>query len=234
MELKEIKQYFEEQKEEAYQKFTFSLASSGSLPLLGVRLPILRKLAKRVAADDGEAFLRDCDFSSVEMTCLYSYVLGEMKLPVEKLLFYFSRAVPHIDCWNTCDTLCQSFRQARIYREEVWNFLMGYALSDEQFPLRVVAVTLMSHFLTEEYVDRVLDFLARTQNDGYYYKMGAAWALATVMAKFPEKAKAFLLGASSWDDWTYNKAIQKMLESYRVSELDKEWLRARKRPVSSR
>ncbi|MGN0478631.1 MAG: DNA alkylation repair protein, partial [Hominenteromicrobium sp.] len=207
---------------------SFSLNRDSALPMLGVRLPVLRKMAAKIAREDARGFLGACDFSSIEMTMLYAYVLGRARGEIGELLAYFDRAVPHIDNWSNCDTLCQSFKQAEQYPAETWDFLMRYRTSEEPFTLRVLVVTLMCHFLTDDYIDRVLDILNTTRCGAYYYKMGAAWAVATAMAKYRDKTLAFL-NTCSLDDWTYNKAIQKMLESYRVSDADKALLRTMKR-----
>ena len=86
----------------------------------------------------------------------------------------------------------------------------------------------MSHYLNDEYIDRVFAALRIAHNDEYYYKMAAAWCTATAMAKYRDKTYRFL-ETCCFDDWTYNKSIQKMLESRRVSDEDKQRLRAMKR-----
>ena len=105
---------------------------------------------------------------------------------------------------------------------------MGYGAKQEEFSQRITAVLLMSHFLTDDYIDRVLEQMNRLNFDGYYTKMGVAWCVATAYAKYPEKTYAFLLD-NRLDDWTYNKSIQKMRESFRVSAEDKEMLQKMKR-----
>lgn len=112
-------------------------------------------------------------------------------------------------------------------------FLMQYRASKSEFEQRVVAVMLMDHFLVPEYIDRVLAVYNSLKHEGYYCKMGVAWGIATAYAKFPQETHAFLL-ENELDDFTYNKAIQKMLESYRVSAEDKEMLRGMKRKATDR
>lgn len=86
------------------------------------------------------------------------------------------------------------------------------------------------HFLTEAYIARVLAVWDRLDHPGYYRKMGVAWGVATAYAKYPKETHAFLL-ENHLDDETYNKAIQKMIESYRISAEDKEILRGMKRKL---
>ena len=218
--LEEIKAQLNELSEEKVRAFNLKLNKDSALPTLGVRLPALRKLAAQVAKEDPRGFLDACDFSSIEMTMLYSFVLGKLKGPIDEALTYFDRAVPHIDNWANCDTHCQSFKQALKYPAETWAFLQKYRGSAEPFTLRVLVVTLMCHFLTDTYIDGVFETLDSITCDHYYYRMGAAWCVATAMAKQREKTVAYLLNCRL-DDWTYHKALRKMVESYRVAEEDK-------------
>ena len=100
--------------------------------------------------------------------------------------------------------------------------------SNNEWEIRVVAVTFLSHFLNDKYVDEVIQILDQLKRPTYMSKMGIAWAFATIMAKYPEKMYEYL-PHSSLDDWTYNKAICKMRESFRVKEEDKEKLKNMRR-----
>ena len=152
---------------------------------------------------------------------------------IEELLEYAAAFIPKIHDWSVNDGFCSTFKIVRKHRAEVWDFLMQYRASESEFEQRVVAVMLMDHFLVPEYIDRVLAVYNSLKHEGYYCKMGVAWGIATAYAKFPQETQAFLL-ENELDDYTYNKAIQKMLESYRVSAEDKEMLRGRKRKVTGR
>jgi hypothetical protein len=105
---------------------------------------------------------------------------------------------------------------------------MRYAVKEEEFSQRVVAVLTMSHFLIPEYIDKVLNVMDELQYDAYYTKMGVAWCVATAYAKFPKETAVYLAN-NKLQDWTNNKAIQKMCESYRVADEDKVYWKERKR-----
>ena len=200
----------------------------GCKPMLGVRLPELRKIAKELAKENYRDFLEHCPDTYFEYETLQAYVLGYAKDDIETILSYADRFVPKIKDWSVNDSFCQNFTVARKYRERVYDWLMGYAKKEEEFSQRVVAVLLMSHFLVPEYIDRVLVVMDTLQYDGYYTKMGVAWCVATAYAKFPKETAAYL-AENQLRDWTYNKAIQKMCESYRVSADDKAYWKVRKR-----
>ena len=152
-----------------------------------------------------------------EMETLQSFVIGYAKDDINVLLSYIRKFIPTIHDWSVNDSLCQTFKIARKYPKETYDFLMEFKDSHKEYEVRVVAVMLMSQFLNEEYIDRVLDTLDSLYTDSYYSRMGVAWAVATAMAKFPEKTLAYMNSKENHlDDWTFNKAIQKMKESYRV------------------
>lgn len=208
-------------------KFSSSLTPNCK-PMLGVRLPELRRLAKGIAKGDYRGFLEECPDTFFEYEILQAYVLGYAKDDVEVILSYADRFVPKIRDWAVNDSFCQNFTIARKYPERVWEWLMTYAKKEDEFSQRVVAVLLMSHFLVPEYIDRVLAVMDTLQFDGYYTKMGVAWCVATAYAKFPKETAKYL-EENRLRDWTYNKAIQKMCESYRVGEGDKAYWKERKR-----
>lgn len=208
---------------EFYQKLT-----PGIKPVLGVRIPELRKLAKEIAKEDYRTFLEKNPSDTFEMETLQAFVIGYAKDDIQQILHYFRVFIPLVHDWSVNDSLCQTFRIARKYPQEVYDMLMEYVDSKDEFEVRVVAVTLMSHFLNDTYVDQVIKVLDQLYTEDYYAKMGVAWAVATVMAKYPDKCMVYLKD-NHLDDWTYNKSIQKMIESYRVSDEDKRILRTMKR-----
>lgn len=205
-----------------------SVITPGAKAMLGARIPDLRKLAKQIAKENYREFLEQCPDEYFEQQFLQAAVLGYAKDDIETILSYADKFIPKIQDWAVCDGFCQTFSIARKRRERVFKWLMPYAEEEGEFSRRVVAVLLMSHFLTDEYIGSVLDIMNRLKADRYYTKMGVAWCVATAYAKYPKETYAFLLD-NDLDAWTYNKSIQKMTESFRVSAEDKKMLRSMKR-----
>ena len=217
----EIKAALAAMSEEGYKRFSLSLIKGSSLPVLGVRLPALKKLAADIRASGrGEEFLELCDFSSLEMSLLYVYTLGGIKGEPEKLIPLLRKAVYRADNWSSCDTLCQSFKQCRKWRERFYGEILSCFESGEAFVMRAGTVLLLSHYLEDGYIDRVFELLAAYKNGDYYYKMGAAWCVATAAAKYRDKTYEFLSG-NRLDNITHNTAIRKITESRRISGEDK-------------
>lgn len=205
-----------------------SSITPNALPMLGARIPDLRKLAKEIAKGGYREFLETCPEEYFEQQMLQAFVLGYAKDEIETLLTYADRLIPKIRDWAVNDGFCQTFKIARLHRERVWEWLKPYAKKQEEYPQRVVAVLLMSHFLVDDYINKVLHRMEQLNCDAYYTKMGIAWCVATAYAKYPRETYDFLL-ENRLDDWTYNKAIQKMTESFRISQEDKQMLRKMKR-----
>lgn len=224
-----IKDILNEYIDEKFKDFTSALIP-GARPILGVRVPILRKLAKEIAEGDWQTYLREATEDSYEEVAIKGFVIGYAKAELEVLLPYIAEHIEKINDWSLCDGFCSNLKVIEKHREEFLEFLLPYAKIDDEFKQRVVAVMLMTYYLTDEYIDMTLKVLNNLKNEKYYCKMAVAWAIATAWAKQREKTYYYMLdGNNTLDDWSYNKAIQKMLESYRVSDEDKVMLRKMKR-----
>lgn len=215
--------------DEKFKGFT-SVLIPGPCPILGVRVPILRKIAKEIAKGDWQTYLKEAQEDTYEEVAIKGFVIGYAKAELDVLLPYIVEHIEKINDWSLCDGFCSNLKISKKYREEFLEFLLPYAKLDDEFKQRVVAVMLMTYYLTDEYIDMSLEVLDSLKNEKYYCKMAVAWAIATAWAKQRDKTYAYMMdGKNTLDDWTYNKAIQKMLESYRVSDEDKVMLRKMKR-----
>jgi 3-methyladenine DNA glycosylase AlkD len=208
--------------------FTSSLIP-GSKPVMGVKVPLVRKLAKTIAKQPNwEDFANCTSFETYEEQLLCGLVIGYAKAPLQDILDKAAVFIGTISDWAVNDGFCTTFTIAKNNREAVKEWLESFIEQNTEFSQRVVAVLLMDHFLVPEYIDYVLQTMNRLTNEGYYTKMAVAWTIASAYAKFPIETGAYLENAPI-ADWTYNKAIQKMKESFRVSEKDKAYWTKKKR-----
>jgi len=185
----------------------------------GISVPELKKFAKRIAKEDYKEFLDNNRFETFELRLLHAFVLGYAKDDIETLLGYFERFMPYVDDWAVNDSLCQSFKIARKYPQTVWDFLMRYKKSDKEFESRIVSVMLLSHYLNDKYINKVIKVLDCLNADDYYSQIGIAWAIATVMGKYPELCLTYLQSNDCHlNATTYSKTIRKIIESFRVGD----------------
>ena len=229
----ELRQWLLSEAADEYKKFSAGLIP-GCENMLGVRIPILRKKAKEIARGDFRAFLSVSEDLYCEETMIAGMVIGYARIGIEERIALFSDFMPRINNWSVNDCVCSTIKLKPSEYEPFWNFLMGYKDSQKEYEVRVVAVMMMDQYLVSQYIDRVLAVLNELHDEAYYASMGIAWALATAYAKFPEETLAVIKGPNSFSDATYNRAIQKMTESYRVAKEDKQMLRDMKRDIQRR
>lgn len=210
-----------------YQAFASRLLP-GVDNLLGVRIPVLRKLARQLAREDWRAALAAMGDGSFEEIMLQGLILGYAKGSPADILPHVAAFVPKIDNWSTCDSFCSGLKLAAAYPEPVWDFLQPYLDSDRAFSVRFAVVMLLFYYLDEAHIDRVLSLLDGVRQPDYYARMAVAWAVSIAYVRFPEKTLAYLK-ICSLDDFTYNKALQKAVESRCVGESARALLRAMKR-----
>lgn len=212
------------------KKFTESL-HPGIEHVLGIRIPALRRLAAQIAKDDWQSYLQTADTYYMEERMLQGMVIGHLKMKdTEEYLALVAKFIPLINSWSVCDTFdfCGKQRFVDKNKEKVWQFLEQWMASDKEYEIRFGVVMAMGHYIDEEYIDKVLLWMDRIRHEGYYVKMAVAWSLSVCYVKFPEKTMNYLK-KNHLDDFTYNKALQKIVESYRVSAEDKEVIRRMRR-----
>lgn len=223
----QIRTWLEEHSQEKLSSFSAALIP-GAEKVLGVRIPILRDCAKKLAAGDWRTYLENAVDDSMEETMLQGLTLGYVREPFAIIEPYLTGYVAKIDNWSVCDSPCASLKIAKKEPEAVLGYIQSYLQSTREFELRFGIVMLLDHYIDEEHIDKVLIWMNEIHHEGYYVKMAVAWNLSVCYVRFPEKTMK-LLTDNKLDDWTYNKAIQKMLESYRISAEDKVLLRSMKR-----
>ncbi|MBP5735342.1 MAG: DNA alkylation repair protein [Candidatus Methanomethylophilaceae archaeon] len=219
----DYRRILEEEAEPNYRDFTSKLIP-GKEGIMGVRIPKIRALAKRIIKDDWESFLEE-EPGCFEEEFLRGLVIATAPMDTERRLEYTGGFLDRIDNWSTCDSFCSSWKYPKKDSERVHSYFRSLIDSGQEYRMRVSVVFRMSHFIDDQHVDGLLADIESYRNEGYYYKMGAAWAASFCYIAYPEKTMA-VLKARKMDDWVYRKTIQKICESYRVSDEDKAVLRS--------
>ncbi|MDD4601236.1 hypothetical protein SDC9_11462 [bioreactor metagenome] len=214
-------------KDEKFRQFHIRLVP-GTDNILGVRLPKLRALAKELAKGDWRGYLETAQDDYYEEILMQGLVIGYAKTDIEEVLYYVAAFVPKVDNWAICDSFCNSLKITKAHRARVWEFVQPYLLSQKEFELRFGIVMLLCFYIEDEYIDRVLTLFDGVKHEGYYVKMAIAWAISICFVKYPEKTMMYLQ-KSTLDNFTYNKALQKITESFRVDKTTKAIIRSMKR-----
>ena len=197
--------------------------------IIGVRTPALRKLAKEIVQmGEAEAFLARLPHRYFDENQLHAFIISGM-MDYGECMARLQEFLPYIDNWATCDQLSPKvFKQ---HRQELLKEIRKWLESEETYTVRFAIGMLMHHFLDEDFDEAYLSMVAEVRSEEYYVNMMIAWYFATALAKQYEAALPFIEG-NRLATWTHNKAIQKAVESRRVSPEHKAYLRGLK--VSNR
>lgn len=215
--------------EPRYQQFQSALIPNiDSKTMLGVRFPLLRKIAKRIIKENPKEYLIYALNDSFEEIMLQGMVIGYWKTDLTESLSFVERFIEKIDNWSVCDSFCSGLKLPLQYPAELWDFIGQYCEDEREYYCRFGIVMMLFYYVNEIYIDELLQRLRQAPLTAYYVQMAVAWAISICYASFPEKTLK-MLEQSSFDDFTYNKALQKIIELRNISREEKEMLRQRKR-----
>ena len=223
----DIRKELEKQADKKFQKFTAALIPNID-NVLGVRTPILRKMAKELYKSGEYTGMFEIPSKYMEENMLKGMIIGLFKKPAKEVLLYVKDFVPTIDNWAVCDCFCCSLKMTRDNLALVWIFIRTYFKSDKEFEIRFAYVMLLNYYLVDDYVDKVLNLIDEFRDDRYYSKMAVAWLVSICYIKYPDKTEKYLK-KSKLDTWTYNKSIQKICESLKVDKKTKSQLKLMKK-----
>lgn len=194
--------------------------------IIGVRTPALRQLAKELSKrDDIAFFLNDLPHKFFEENQLHAFILSGMK-DAEECIRLVDQFLPYVDNWATCDQM-----SPKIFRKNkslLLEYVEKWIKSGHTYVKRFAVGMLMEHFLDEDFKPSYLTKVSKIRSDEYYVNMMTAWYFATALAKQYEVALPYIEG-QKLDRWTHNKAIQKAVESYRITPEQKEYLKTLRR-----
>lgn len=223
----DIKKRIYELADEKYKDFHSRLCP-GTTNIVGVRTPVLRNYAKELNRKYSlNELLKEIDDTLYEEIMLQGMLIGLSK-NIEEVLKYTRTFIPKIDNWAICDVFCAGLKITKKYKKKMWNFIQEYLNSDKEFEIRFGIVIILDYYIDEEYLDKNFEIFQKIKNDNYYVKMAIAWAISICLIKYYDRTIKYLEKAKL-DNWTYNKSIQKAIESYRINDEQKEHLRQMKK-----
>lgn len=222
----EIQKELFEQQDEKYRDFQAKLIPTAAPEsVIGVRTPALRKMAKQYAKkDDIDEFLSVLPHKYFDENQLHAFILSEFK-DYGRCIALVDAFLPYVDNWATCDQM--SPKVFKKHRTELLLHIEKWLNSTETYTIRFAIGMLMEHFLDEDFDEVYLEKVAAVRSEEYYINMMKAWYFATALAKQYDATIPYIEG-QKLDKWSHNKAIQKSIESYRITPEQKEYLKTLK------
>ena len=193
--------------------------------VIGVRTPELRKLAKSFSKEpEAEAFLRTLPHRYYEENNLHGFLIETMK-DYSQVIAALDAFLPYVDNWATCDLMSPKIFKKHL--PELREQIQVWMASSHTYTIRFGIEMLMTFYLDEQFQPEYLDWVADVHSEEYYVNMMIAWYFATALAKQYDAALPYLQ-EHRLEPWTHNKAIQKAIESYRITDEQKAYLRSLK------
>lgn len=225
---KEIRKLLMEQQDTKFRDFQSGLIpGEGGMNMIGVRTPALRSLAKAlVKKDDIGDFLSDLPHEIFEENQLHAFIISEVK-DYDLCMEEVKRFLPYVNNWATCDQMNPKVFGKKENREKLLSQIKLWLKSKETYEIRFGIRMLMCFFLDEDFDPKYLKMVSKIRSEEYYVNMMIAWYFATALAK-QYKATLPLIEAKTLSPWVQNKTIQKAVESFRVSDEKKTYLRTLK------
>ncbi len=219
----DIRKVLFEKQDKEYALFQAKLTPTISADkIIGVRIPIIRKIAKEyIKEDESKVFLDKLPHEYYDENILHGLLISLIK-DMDRCIEEVDKFLPYVDNWAVCDTMSpQIFKKNKIQlMDNINRWTKSKHLYTARFGLRM----LMCHFLDDDFKKEYLDIAARIKTNEYYLQMMIAWFYATALAKQWESSLVYL-EEKKLDTWIHNKTIQKACESSRITKEQKEYLK---------
>lgn len=225
--IEEIKKELFSQQDLKYKEFHSSLCP-GTNNIIGVRVPIIRKLVKDILNNDYKYYLDNVDNKYYEETMIEGLIIATSKMSLDDKITYLKRFIPKIENWAVCDIVCSNFKFKEKELSIIWDFILTYKKSNNEFELRFMIIMMMDFFLIDSYIEKVFKIIDSINVDYYYTNMAIAWLISVAFVKDREMTINYL-NNNHLSNFTYQKALQKIIESNRVLKEDKAMIREMKK-----
>lgn len=185
--------------------------------VIGIKIPMLRSIAKDISKTDIKSFLELCENNYYEEILIEGFVIGSIK-DYDLFLKYFNKFIYKIDCWAICDSCISSFKIMKKY--DFSSIAYSLILDSREFIIRVGYIMLMDFYIDDNHIKDILE-ISQKESSYYYVNMAIAWLLSVCFIKYRTNTLE-LLKTKKLMPFVQNKTISKIRESYRVSDKDKE------------
>lgn len=211
-----------ENRDQKYRDFSKKLIFT-EYAIIGVRTPILKKIAKEIAKTDILSYFKVSRDTSYEEILLQAFVISSIQ-DVSLAVQYFNLYIQKIDNWALCDSAVASLKIVKENKELFYLEIKKYLISENLFIVRVGLVLLLNYYIEKDYLDKIFYMVENLKREEYYINMAVAWLLSMCYIRFTKETLSYLKG-SSLDLFTYNKTISKICDSYQVNSIEKEKLK---------
>ncbi len=192
--------------------------------LIGIRTPILKEIAKKISKNNPYTFLQVVEHNTYEETVIHGLVIGYMKISFDACVSLLKDFLPYNTNWAINDITCANLKIWKTHLDEGLAIIEQYLKNENLWIRRFGLVLLLDFYVNDDYIDTILKIIPAISGSEYYVGMANAWLISVCFVHYPEKTKV-LLESNKLDSFTQKHAIQKILESNRISLEEKENMR---------
>lgn len=213
---KEFISYLFDISDSKYKEFHGSLGVDN---VIGIRIPIMREIAKEIYKGNYSEFLSLIEANYYEEITIYGFIVGNIK-ELDTSVYYLDKYKNMINNWASCDTFCASYKIVKKNKDYFFNYINENISSNNLWIRRLCFVLLLDYYVEEDYIDDIFMLCDKYNTKDYYVQMAVAWIISICFIKYKDKTINYIKN-NKLDDFTHNKSIQKIKESLRVSKEDK-------------
>ena len=215
--------------EERYREFTKKISvPSDEYPAIGIRLPVLKQYSKEVCKGDWRSYLNKIRDEHMEDLMVRGFIIAYADVGIEERSALMTDFIPKIDNWAVCDSFSSALKINKKNSDIFWRSIVPLVDTDKEFQIRFAVASMRFHFMDAAHIDEILCYMDMIKNDAYYVKMGVAWCVSECFIKFPERTMEYLKN-NTLDKFTFNKALSKITDSFRVGDPKKDEIKAMRR-----
>ena len=204
-----------------YKKFHSGLTKT-KYEIIGIRVPIMRNIAKEIYKGNIVDYLKINDNNYYEEIFIRGIAISKIK-DINLLIKEFNKFVYKIDNWAICDSFCNSLKIVEKNKEIFWNIILKLIKSNEEFVVRTAIILILNYYIEEKYMDDIFNIFDSLNTDKYYINMAISWTLCEMYIKQKDKTLKYLK-KNNLNKFVMNKTISKIKDSYRITQEEKEYL----------
>lgn len=205
-----------------YKEFSFGLIPNISKDsIIGVRIPLIRKIEKELSYEEKKIFLNELPHKYLEENILHSIIISNLK-NIDDCIYELNRFLDYVDNWSVCDTLICKILVTDL--DKTFKFIDTCLKSKSIYRIRFCFVCMLRYFINDEYINRCNKLCISYKTEEYYINMAIAWYFSYALINQYDKT-IYIFENKLLDKWLHNKSIQKAIESYRISNDKKNYLK---------
>lgn len=217
--------YLDTLQDKKYQEFHSKIIISKDL--IGIKTNELKKIAKEIAKGDYQTFIKYNHSNLYEPIMIEGFLYSYLKIPFQDLIEYLNNYLKKINNWAHVDLLVSSLKIFNKNQEEGFKYAKKLIHSKNNWIKRCGIIIMLNYYLHDIYIDKTLEIVSKIKTDDYYVKMAIAWLVSIAYIKYKEKTLIYLVNIE--DNFIYNKTLSKIIDSRRISNDEKNFIRTLKR-----